>query len=395
MVLLFVAPLTISKLRFVHQWRGLRYRHRDCGYAGHSSQYTIARTDVRVLIDNYRNLTAGHCGSGAMRNLIYHYCGLELAEGVVFGLGAGLDSVYFSYQGQKPPFMLFGRGLSMEVDLANTLGIDYAEHMQPDNDLAWGEVREELIAGRPTMLSGDIFYLDYREYKVHFPAHRFVLLGFDDDKQEVYIADRTREETETCSMAALRKSRNPTDAISTYNSWGKFASGTVRHSLPDACGVALRKTVERMLGMDTSQRDLMAMARGSEEGTLEVGLQGLRVFADELAQWPHSVDPAAYAQYVDNAIIKYGTGGGFFRNHFAVFMQWAQQQRPDLVSNVTLNLANQSAEEWDTLSGVMQRLVTTPQDLKLWENAHERVLDIYECEYSLFGHLADKVMRTA
>jgi butirosin biosynthesis protein H-like/uncharacterized protein DUF4872 len=349
---------------------------------------------VRVLIDNYRNLTAGHCGSGAMRNLIYHYCDLDLPEGVVFGLGAGLDSVYFSYEGQQPPFMLFGRGSSMEVDLADTLGIDYAEQMQPDNDLAWDEVREEILAGRPTMLSGDIFYLDYREYKVHFPAHRFVLLGFDDDKQEVYIADRTREETETCSMGALRKSRNPTGAISTYNSWGKFASGTVRNTLPDACGLALRKTVERMLGMDTSQRDLMAMARGSEDGILEVGLKGLRVFADELAQWPQSADPGAHAQYVDNAIIKYGTGGGFFRNHFAVFMQWAQEQRPDLVSNVTLNLANQGADQWNALSVQMQRLVATPEDTALWETAHEQVLDLYESEYSLFGHLADKVLRT-
>ena len=87
---------------------------------------------MRVLIEDYRNLTAGHCGSGAMRNLIYHYCGLDLEEGVVFGLGAGLDTVYFSYDQQHPPFMLFGRGSSMEADLAETLGMDYAEQIQTD-----------------------------------------------------------------------------------------------------------------------------------------------------------------------------------------------------------------------------------------------------------------------
>ena len=131
---------------------------------------------MRVEIENYRNLTAGHCGSGAMRNLIYHYCSLELEEGVIFGLGAGLDTVFFDYEAQDPPFMLFGRGSSMEADLADTLGLDYAEQIETDDDKAWEEVREEVIAGRPTMLSGDILYLDYREYKVHFPAHRFVLL---------------------------------------------------------------------------------------------------------------------------------------------------------------------------------------------------------------------------
>jgi len=107
---------------------------------------------MRTLIENYRNIPAGHCGSGAMRNLIFHYTGLDLEEGVVFGLGAGLDSVFFSYDAAQPPFMLFGRGSTMEVDLAETLGMDYSEQAQPDNDKAWEDVRAEIVAGRPTML---------------------------------------------------------------------------------------------------------------------------------------------------------------------------------------------------------------------------------------------------
>ena len=92
------------------------------------------------------------------------------------------------------------------------------------------------------MLSGDILYLDYREYKVHFPAHRFILLGFDEKKGETYIADRINDYPETCSMGALRESRNPKEAISTHNQWGKFSSGKMRHSLPEAAGIALRMT---------------------------------------------------------------------------------------------------------------------------------------------------------
>ncbi|MEE4143715.1 MAG: BtrH N-terminal domain-containing protein [Halieaceae bacterium] len=164
---------------------------------------------MRVLIDNYRNNTAGHCGSGAMHNLLYHYC-------------------------------------------------------------------------RPTMLSGDIYYLDYRNFKVHSPGHRFVLLGFDDELGEVYIADRTDEETQTCSMQALRLSRNPPGGLSTHNALGKCHSSNVRHSMPDACGIALRKTVERMLGFDTCQQGPMAAIRGCDEGLLATGLKGLRTFIEQL-----------------------------------------------------------------------------------------------------------------
>ena len=305
---------------------------------------------MRAMIENYRNLPAGHCGSGAMRNLIYHYTGLELEEGVVFGLGAGLDSVFFTYDKATPPFMLFGRGSSMEVDLAETLGMDYSEQMQADNDLAWEEVRAEVVAGRPTMLSGDIFYLDYREFKVHFPAHRFVLLGFDEARDEVYIADRVRAEFETCSMSALRLSRNPPDAISTFNAWGRFDSGQVRNGLPSACGLALYKTVTRMLGMDHSQLELMRAAQGEGGREIAVGLKGLLTFSRHMRDWAQLGNAADHARYVDNAIIKYGTGGGFFRNHFAVFMSWAREQRPDLVTTVTEGLAHRAAGLWNELT---------------------------------------------
>jgi hypothetical protein len=349
---------------------------------------------MRAMIENFRILPAGHCGSGAMRNLIYHYCRLDLEEGVVFGLGAGLDSVFFTYRNATPPFMLFGRGSTMEADLALTLGLDYAEKTQPDDDLAWDEVKEEILAGRPTMLSGDILYLDYREFKVHFPAHRFILLGFDEEKEEVYIADRINDYPETCSLGALRSSRNPGDAISTYNQWGKFASAEVRHSLPEACGIALRMTVERMLGVDTSQRELMSIAAG-DANVCEAGLKGLRTFHEQMQTWPERTDAASRAQYVDHAIIKFGTGGGFFRDHYAVFMEWARQQRPDLVSVESVELAVEAAAQWNGLSPTLQKLVAKPADAESWALAGDQVEDIYLTESALFNGLADSVLRAA
>ena len=349
---------------------------------------------MRTMIEDFRIVPAGHCGSGAMRNLLYHYCDLDLEEGVVFGLGAGLDSVFFTYADAEPPFMLFGRGSSFEADMAYTLGIDYQERMQTDDDAAWEEVRQEVIEGRPTMLSGDIFYLDYREFKVHFPAHRFILLGFDEEAGEVYIADRINSYPETCSMQALRDSRNPPVGISTYNQWGRFNSGKVDRSLPEACGVALGITVNRMLGSDTSQRDLMAAAASNGE-VCETGLKGMRTFLEHLRSWPERDNAASHAQYVDDAIIKFGTGGGFFRDHFSTFMHWAREQRPDLVSPEALELAVRAAKQWNELSPTMQRIVEAPGDRELWEQSFEQVEDIYLTESALFNTLGDTVLRAA
>lgn len=347
---------------------------------------------MRTLIDTYRNLTAGHCGSGAMRNLLFHYSSLDLAEGVVFGLGAGLDCIYFSIENVKPPYMLFGRSISMEQDLAINLGIDYREAAQPDNDLAWQEVREEVLAGRPTMLSGDIYYLDYRNFKVHFPSHRFVLLGFDEERQEVYIADRTDCETQTCSMQALGLSRNPPEGISTFNMWGKFHDSKPAHGLTDACELALRRNVPRMLGNDCSQTELMELSFGKPPTTLRGGLAGIQVLAEAMETWPQQDQAGSYANYLVNAIVKFGTGGACFRGLYTEFLAWSQQQRPDLVDTSCIALGEQSSQQWLTLANIAESLVKDTSNLHAWQLAQQQVLAIHSTERELFGRLAQSVL---
>ncbi len=60
---------------------------------------------MQTMIEGYRSYPGEHCGSVAMRGLLHHYCGLELPENAVFGLGAGLDSVYLSGPGMDPSAM--------------------------------------------------------------------------------------------------------------------------------------------------------------------------------------------------------------------------------------------------------------------------------------------------
>jgi tetrahydromethanopterin S-methyltransferase subunit B len=349
---------------------------------------------MRAMIDDFRIVPAGHCGSGSMRNLIYFYCGLDLPEAVVFGLGAGLDAVYFSYPGATPPFMVFGRGSTMEADLARTLGIDYTEQVQGDDDMAWEEAKAEILAGRPTMLSGDIYYLDYREFKVHFPAHRFVLLGFDEDKGEAYIADRINPYPETCSIDALRNSRNPPVGISTCNQWGKFHSGRLKQDLVEAARQALGITVARMQGLDTSQRDLMRAAAG--EGTVcDTGLDGLETLRSAVASWPGRDDAAACAAYLDNAIVKFGTGGGFFRSFFAEFLAWARRQQSQLVSRQSVMLGESVAGQWNALSPLLQRLADEPRRDRLWSQVLDSLDALCRAETELFEGLGVQLEHAA
>ena len=199
---------------------------------------------MKHLITGYQNVPGRHCGSVAMKNLLQHCCGLDLTEEVVFGLGSGIDCIFLHNPRLAPAVVLFGRSITMEVDLAEALAVDYRETIEMDDKKAWEDVRGEVAAGRPTMLSGDVFYLDYREFKVHFPAHRFVLVGFDDERGTAWVADRVDPEPQACSGAALARSRNSPVGLSTFNLWGKFHGTKVGHSLEEACALALRKTAQ-------------------------------------------------------------------------------------------------------------------------------------------------------
>ncbi|MCG8590329.1 MAG: BtrH N-terminal domain-containing protein [Proteobacteria bacterium] len=333
---------------------------------------------MKTLIDGYRNFPGEHCGSVAMRGLLNHYCQLELPEEVVFGLGAGLGCMFVSMPGADPEAVVFGRTATMEVDLAASLGVDYREEPDPDDTNAWEAVRQEVLAGRPTMLTGDIFYLDYREFKVHFPGHRFVLVGFDDDKQEAYIADRIREEPEACSYQAVAKSRNPPDGMSTQNLWGRFGDGAVQNDLIAACRHAIGLCARRMLGEEKS---------GDFDGASSAvsGVDGIRALAAAIPTWRESDDASSLARYNASCIEKFGNGGGNFRRLYAGFLTWARERDATRVPADAASLAWQAADAW---TGLSQRLAAAAEGEDVWQQAARTATDIVRLEQRLFEKLA-------
>ncbi|MDP3936735.1 MAG: BtrH N-terminal domain-containing protein [Deltaproteobacteria bacterium] len=343
---------------------------------------------MREMIPGYRNLPGRHCGSGAMRNLLHHYCELDLEEEVVFGLGSGIDCIYLANPGFEPPVIVFGRSVTMEADVGSALGIDYRETVDPDDGTAWEDVRREVVEGHPTMLCGDIFYLDYRHFKVHFPGHRFVLLGFDDEKRLAYVADRVDPDPQPCSYDALARSRNSPAGMSVLNLWGKFHGRERKHSLEEACGLAIDRSVARMTGGDRSQADLLKAAPGAGALEISTGLEGLARFAAEVSLWSKHADPRFLAFYASQTFEEFGTGGGNFRRMFAAFLRWAHGLVPDRAPAGCADLAARSAAGWTDLSGILKMASKAPEDETLWKRAALKASEIHGLESALFDELS-------
>ncbi len=339
------------------------------------------------LIEGYRNVPGEHCGSTAMRNLLQHYCGLELTEEEVFGLGSGLDFLVMETELFAPGILMFGRGPTMEVDATDALAVNYQEQIELDDERAWKVVKEEVLAGHPTMLSGDIFYLDYREFKVHFPAHRYVLVGFEDDKETAWIADRRDPEPQACSYEGLRKSRNPPDFMSTFNTWGKFYGTEVGRSLPEAFEHAIGKTVSRMRGESTGHTQIFELVARGKPFELATGLAGLERLRDMIADWAVSEHAPQSAGYAAKCIEAFGTGGGNFRNLYAGFLRSAHQQVPHLVGASTHQIATNAAERWTDLSKALGELAKSPESFDV--AATQALVDgIIQSESELIDTLA-------
>jgi hypothetical protein len=334
----------------------------------------------------YQNRPGEHCGSTAMRNLIHHYCGLDLSEAVVFGLGAGIDFLLLETHEHEPRVLVLGRSLTLEPDVAAALGIDYRERVEPDDDRAWEQAREEVAQGRPTMLSGDAYYLEYWDFRVHFPAHRFVLLGFDDDRQVAFIADRFDPEPQACSYGALRLSRNPPDFISTQNLWGRFGNGRAHQSLEAAYATAIAESARRMLGRGAApaRKPLVPVAPAMRVAR---GLAGLAAFERQLPDWAARDDLEFLASYTWQCIEKFGTGGGNFRTLYAAFLRAAQAAVPDLVDAAAPGLAAQASTQWTALACALRELGKS-RSREASERCRRAVSEIIALETRLFESLA-------
>lgn len=338
------------------------------------------------MIHGYRNRPGEHCGSTAMRNLIHHYCGLDLSEAVIFGLGSGVDFLLLEGHAYEPAILVFGRSATLESDVAAALGIDYRERAEPDDERAWEQVREEVARGRPTMLSGDAYYLDYRDFQVHFPAHRFVLLGFDDSEEIAFIADRLDPEPQACSYEALRLSRNPPGFLSTQNLWGRFGEARGPRSLEAAYRTAIAENTRRMLDREAGAPELPGVGR-TPGIRVEKGLGGLAEFARRLPGWVARDDIGLLAHYTAQCIEKFGTGGGNFRTLYAAFLRAARDAVPDVVDADAPDLAAQSSTRWTELSGALHALGST-RSQEAAERCGKAASEILSLEIQLFESLA-------
>jgi hypothetical protein len=267
----------------------------------------------------YPHRRAGHCGSGAFRDLLeFHGLswdgGAPLSEGMAFGLGAGLGFAYVELGDMEPPIYLVGRTAGLERDSCTHLGIDLDLRQTDDADEGWAWVREELDAGHPTMVWADIGELEYLNVRLRMTMHDIVVCGYDEVEDVAFIADNDRDDIQRCSLPALARARN-SQAFPGPNRHGTWVM-RFPPTLPGAratIGATVRDAVENMRG---GGRSLLG-------STAPMGLGAVAAIEAAFPAWPERFGarlPSAL-RGLRVFVVKAGTGGALFRSLHAEFLR--------------------------------------------------------------------------
>jgi len=255
-------------------------------------------------IKNFTHHSGVHCESTAIRNLLA-FDGLLLSEPMVFGLGSGLNFIYWDMK--RMPFPFIGgrvRPGVLSFNLAENLGFGLVVEETGSSGKAWLNLKKGISENRPTGLKLDMFYLNYIKNPIHFPAHYVVACGFDE--KSAFLADTDFKAIQEVPIPGLQKARSAGGFLSSRNLSFKVANVPDNINFMSCIRKAARKTADQML--DPPIRNL--------------GISGIRKFSKEILDWQaRSRDPKRDFESFYIMFEKAGTGGAGFRNLYRDFLR--------------------------------------------------------------------------
>jgi hypothetical protein len=326
---------------------------------------------MAVLVENYKHRTGEHCASTALRNILAYH-GTELSEGMIFGLASGIGFFYLKSDEMSPTRMFHGRTLSLESDFGRNTGVPLVDRPEPDDERAWRAVRDTIDRGEPVMISTDTFYLGYHQTTSHFPGHRCVLVGYEDESETAFIADRKFEAYQRCSYDELRQARNASDYPMTCdNRYGDFEGAAVLgHPIEEAIRIALG-------------RNARAMLDPREEHP--TGIPAMRQLAAEFTSWSDLEDWSWAARFGYQVVIKRGAGGSFFRTLYADFLREAASRIPEIRKTLPAERMEAIASRWCDLAALLKEQSECETcDPALFEKAGDVAAELADAEERFF-----------
>lgn len=294
-----------------------------------------------------------HCLTTALAT-IFRYQGIELSEDMLLGLGSGLG---FTYVRQSPQYLYGGRSGNLEKNIGNALGLNITTYKSDNFEIAWNHEKEMINKGYPVICESNINYLPYLADKMDFHensfgGHKFLLIGYDEIKDEVYLLDYLWKNHITMRIEDFKKSQNA--EIYGYDN----KNATIVIEFPHAIF-----PIEYAI-VDAIRFNVQQMKHPVAYG---LGLKSLKRFSKEIFQWPRILSETRLRQELYMAYIifeKTGTGGGNFRRMYSRFLRECSNIFGE---EVYLNASLVYAELGRRWKAFSKKLYSASQSIKLYD----------------------------
>ncbi|MBJ7287546.1 BtrH N-terminal domain-containing protein [Williamsia sp.] len=271
----------------------------------------------KTLIQDYPHQIGGHCGSGAMRDLL-HWHGLGWdgppSEGLVFALGGALGLSYVRSSALFPPLYLVGRGADFEIDLPRRLGGHVEVLTTDDPQEGWSWVRDDIDSGRPSLVWGDIAELPYLRVQMQMSRHDIVVIGYDEDAHVAFVVDNDRADVQSVPLESLARARSSTSFPEpTRHCTYRITWPSELPAIGDIAAAAFRQSAENLRQPSGASIADLTPASGAE------GLAAAGALAADIHTWTGLPDGEIEILLfgLGAFIEKAGTGGGLFRRLLA------------------------------------------------------------------------------
>lgn len=329
-----------------------------------------------ALIAGYPHRMGGHCGSGAMRDLL-HWNGLGWdgppSEGLVFALGGALSLTYIRSDDLTPPLYLVGRGGDFEVDLPERLGAEAEVLATDDPHEGWTFVRDDIDAGRPSLVWADIAELPYLRVQLRMSRHDIVIVGYDDEAGVAFVVDNDREEVQHVPYDALARARSSTSFPQpTRHTTYRITWPAHLPAIASAASSAFQQSA------DTMQHPTGTSIAGPPSAGGAHGLSAVTELASDLPTWADlSTNELEVHLFSLGAFIeKAGTGGGLFRRLLAEGCSEIARLTHDSATADLAVTAERCAQAWTALArSAVQRDVDAHTRLNATAETAGRLLE--------------------
>lgn len=309
-----------------------------------------------MIIKNFKPYYGQSCEPTTVGNLIQH-CGLTLSEPMLFGIGEGLNFIFWDSKQMGYPFL--GGRCKQDVlteNITKNLQLKLDVNETASKRKAWEFVKSNLDKGIPVGLKLDFYFLEYIEQKIHFAAHYVTIYGYDEEFG--YLVDGGMQVKS--SLSSISEARNYKGSMSSPNRAFTITAGGELPDMKKTIACAIYRNAEQYLNPPIQN----------------ISFKGIKKTAKLVPNWfeKPGMTPELIVQ-TGSLMEEAGTGGALFRNIYRDFLKECDELYPEIGLNDAYLKFATIALMWSEVSRLICSAGESSDPQPLWK-ASEILLDI-------------------